>query len=89
MKLLIDDLQYSTFILQLSAPLLLLLVSSSSTFHDPDNTKQQPPFRALSEVELERFLPIIRASPGQVRKGPYSDDVYKISDILTGEGKID
>ena len=74
-----------TFILQLSTLLLLFGASSSSTFHDPDN-KKAPPFRALSEVELERFLPIIGASPGQVRKGPYLNDVCKISDILTGEG---
>ena len=86
MKLLMDDMHY-LFILQLSAFLLLLLVSSSSTFHDlVDPDKKAPPFRALSEVELERFLPIIGASPGQVGKGPYFNDVCKISDILTEEG---
>ena len=59
--------------LQLSSALLLLIVASSlgaSTFHDsfaapqPEDEKA-PPFRSLSDAELERFHPIIGDSPGQ------------------------
>ena len=44
--------------------------SSSSTFHDlddvdPDEKPPPPPFRSLSGAELERFLPLIGASPGR------------------------
>ena len=59
--------------LQLSSALLLLIVAKSfgaSTFHDsfaapqPEDEKA-PPFRSLSDAELERFRPIIGDSPGQ------------------------
>ena len=61
--------------LQLSSALLLLplFVATSfgaSTFHDsfaapqPEDEKA-PPFRSLSDAELERFRPIIGDSPGQ------------------------
>ena len=65
-----------SFQLQLSALLLLLpffvtTCFGASTFHDsfaaPPEEKP-PPFRSLSDVELERFRPIIGASPGQASK---------------------
>ena len=58
-----------SFQLQLSSALHLLLVTTSfgaSTFHD-----KPPPFRPLSDAELERFRPIIGDSPGQASANPF------------------
>ena len=61
-----------SFQLQLSSALLLLIVATSfgaSTFHDSfaalQPEEKAPPFRSLSDAELERFRPIIGDSPGQ------------------------
>ena len=69
-----------SFKLQLSSALILLSIVASSfgasTFHDsfaapqPEDEKA-PPFRSLSDAELERFRPIIGDSPGQASANPF------------------
>ena len=68
-----------SFQLQLSSALILLLIVATSfgasTFHDSfaalQPEEKAPPFRSLSDAELERFRPIIGDSPGQASANPF------------------